>query len=120
MRREDAGPGRRVLLVDDAVELAEGLALLLRVDGHDVRVALNGVDALEAAAAFRPEVVVLDLGLPDLGGVEVARRLRLEGARPRLVALTGAVEEAGAAAGLFDHFLVKPVEPGELRRVVAG
>ena len=102
-------------MVDDNVDSAEILAMLLRMSGHDVRTAYTGPTALEAAAAHRPDVVLLDIGLPGLNGYEVARRLRqdpqLEGVR--LVAMTGYGDEADrqlAQEAGFDRHLVKPVD----------
>src|SRR5688572_8078488 len=68
--------GRRILLVDDNRDAADSLALLLGLEGHDVRVAYAGRPAIEVAHEFRPEIAVLDLGLPDLSGYDVARLLR--------------------------------------------
>ena len=111
---EAALPRRRILVVDDNVDAAKSLArLLTRLYGQEVRVAHDGPAALAAAGEFRPEVVLLDIGLPGMDGYEVARRLR---ERPEfeetlLVALTGWGQEAdrerSRAAG-FDHHLVKP------------
>jgi two-component system CheB/CheR fusion protein len=108
-------PSRRVLVVDDNVDAAESLAMLLRVEGHEVRTAHDGATALDAAQAYRPEVVLLDIGLPKMDGYEVAQRLRrLPDSKSALVvALTGygqeedrrRAEEAG-----FDVHLVKPVD----------
>jgi two-component system, chemotaxis family, CheB/CheR fusion protein len=69
---------RRVLLVDDNVDYAEGLALLLEASGYRVKVMHNGPDALRCAVDFRPDVVLLDIGLPEMDGYEIARRLRQE------------------------------------------
>jgi signal transduction histidine kinase len=116
--------GRRVLVVDDNRDLAESLAMVLRLWGHDVRVAYDGRAALEAARAQPPEVVFLDIGLPHLDGFEVARRMRehpeLKGAR--IVAVTGygcdedrkRSQEAG-----FDVHLTKPVDPSDLHLLLA-
>jgi CheY-like chemotaxis protein len=115
-----AGRPHRILVVDDNADAASSLAMLLELDGHDTRVANSGMDALTAVAGFSPHVVFLDIGLPDLSGYEVARRLRsmtgLE-PRPRLIALTGWGQEEdrerSREAG-FDAHLVKPVDPAEL------
>jgi CheY-like chemotaxis protein len=114
-------PRRRVLVVDDNVDAAVSLARVLeRHEGQEVRVAHDGPSALEAAEAFRPEVVLLDIGLPGMDGHEVARRLRgrPEFERALIVALTGWGQESdrrrSGEAG-FDHHLVKPVDPDELR-----
>jgi two-component system CheB/CheR fusion protein len=120
-----AVPPRRVLVVDDNVDAAESLALLLRLRGHQVWKAHTGPEALQAAEVHQPEIVVLDIGLPGMNGYEVARRLREQ---PRfqatiLAAVTGygkeddrrRSEEAG-----FDHHLVKPVAPEALQQVMAS
>lgn len=107
---------RRILVVDDSIDGAEAMALLLKFDGHDTRTAHNGHDAVNEARAFLPEVVFLDIGLPGKDGYDVARELRAEpGLREAvLVALTGwGTEEdlrKSKEAG-FDHHLVKPVPP---------
>jgi len=114
-------PGRslRALVIDDNVNSADSLALLLQLWGHEVRVAYDGPSALTAAAALRPDIVLLDLTLPDMDGYEVADRLRQgQIGEARLVAITGRGLEAdrqrSRAAG-FDGHLVKPVEPAALR-----
>jgi DNA-binding response OmpR family regulator len=115
-----------VLVVDDDVDAAQGLALVLRLRGHEAEVAHDGATALELSRLRRPEVVLLDIGLPGgLNGYEVARRLRREaGLRgTRLVALTGFGQEEDrrrAAEAGFDGFLVKPAEPQEVLRALAG
>jgi PAS domain S-box-containing protein len=108
------GP-RRLLVVDDNVDSAESMAVLLRFYGHEVRLAHDGEAALEEARAFRPDVMFLDLNLPKIDGYEVARRLRLEPAMSgmTLVAMTGYGQEEERRrtreAGFHSH-LVKPVD----------
>ena len=115
----------RVLVVEDDPQAAASTALFLRLSGFEVRTAADGPTALEAATASRPDVVLLDLGLPGLDGCQVARALRagLSGSRPLLVALTGHGREEdrrrSAEAGV-DHHLVKPVEPEALRELLRG
>ncbi len=127
--REPAAPAakvspQRVLVVDDNRDAAESLALMLRLDGHEVRVAHDGPAALEAASAFRPEVVLLDIGLPRMSGHEVAARLLRQphAGRRLLVAMTGYGQDEDRRrsheAG-FDHHLVKPVDPQTLRDLLA-
>jgi CheY-like chemotaxis protein len=114
----------RVLVVEDNADAAATLGVLLRLYGHEAQVAPCGPTALEMAAAFRPEVVLLDIGLPGLDGFQVAQRLR---ERPDtkevvLVAMTGYGQESDrrrAREAGFDHFLVKPVDPAELERLLA-
>jgi CheY-like chemotaxis protein len=117
--------GQRVLLVDDNADSSEPLSLLLQAKGHETRIAVQGEEAVETADDFRPDCVVLDLGLPGIDGYEVARRLRERpyGATLTLVALTGwagkDVRLKAAAAG-FDYHLVKPVNFEELERIVTA
>jgi CheY-like chemotaxis protein/anti-sigma regulatory factor (Ser/Thr protein kinase) len=115
--------GRRVLIVDDNEDAAHLMAEALGALGHDVRVALDGPAALEAAAAFDPEVAVLDLGLPLMDGFELARQLcAWPDRRPiRLVAVTGygqlSDQQRTEAAGFHAH-LVKPVDLDTLAQVL--
>jgi CheY-like chemotaxis protein len=115
---------RRILVVDDDVDGAETLAILLRVAGHDVQVAHDGRSTLKIAAAFLPEIVFLDVGMPGMDGFETARQLRqiVELAKAVLVALTGygrAEDRARATQAGFDHFLVKPTPPDVLLDIAA-
>jgi signal transduction histidine kinase/ActR/RegA family two-component response regulator len=118
-----AGTPRRVLVVDDNVDAAESAALLLRCLGHVVEVAYEGPSALGAAREFRPEVVLLDIGLPGMSGYDVARALRErpEGQGVVLAALTGYGQEQdrrrSREAG-FDVHLTKPVGPAALAAFV--
>jgi CheY-like chemotaxis protein len=120
-----AASPRRVLVVDDNADGADSLSLLLRVGGHDVRTAYDGPTALQVAVGFRPEVVLLDIGLPRMDGYEVARRLRghagLENVM--LVALTGYGQDEdrrrSADAG-FDSHLVKPADPVALQALLSS
>jgi CheY-like chemotaxis protein len=118
-------PARRsILVVDDNRDSADSLAMLLEIGGHDVTAVYSGSDALKRASDLKPAVVVMDLGLPEIDGCEVARRMRdmpgLEGVR--LVALTGygrdEDRERTRNAG-FHHHLVKPVDLDELERMLA-
>jgi two-component system CheB/CheR fusion protein len=114
----------RVLVVEDNVDAAESLATLLRLWGHDVHVVHDGLDALDAARDYRPEVVLLDIGLPGLDGYQVAERLRDEVGLDQalLVAMTGYGQpedrRRSREAGIHHHF-VKPVEPFVLRNLLA-
>jgi len=117
--------GVRVLVVDDNVDSAESMALLLSLDGHDVRTAFDGPDALKVAAAFQPEAVLLDIGLPGMDGYEVAKQMRaLPGLQKALmIAVTGygqADDRARSKAAGFDHHLVKPVDPEILSALLAS
>jgi signal transduction histidine kinase len=116
--------GRRILVVDDNRDAADSIALLLEVAGHVVRTAYDGPDALELAAVFRPEVAILDLGLPSMDGFEIARQIEAQawGKDIALVALTGWGQQEDfrrtSDAG-FDAHLVKPVQPEQLLKVLA-
>jgi signal transduction histidine kinase/DNA-binding response OmpR family regulator len=123
--RPDAGArnGRRILVVDDNIDAAESLAVAISLLGHETRTAYDGPSAIKAATAFRPEVALLDLGLPVMDGYELAQGLRsnpvLSGMR--LIAITGYGQEADRArtrAAGFDDHLVKPVDiPGLLNLI---
>ncbi len=116
------GSARRLLVVDDNEDSASTVAELLKMSGNEVSVAHDGTSAVERTASFRPDVVLLDIGLPDINGYEVARRIRrLEGVRqPILIALTGwgqqQDKQAAAQAG-FDHHWTKPVDPARLQEL---
>ena len=125
---ESAAPAivpKRVLVVDDNIDAATTLQLLLESLGHETCVVHDGAQALRMSTQFRPDIVLLDIGMPGLNGYEVARRLRaLERGRPlRIVAITGWDQEADRTrsreAG-FDLHLVKPVDPHLLTRLLSG
>ena len=108
--------GGRVLVVEDDEDIADVLRRSLRTEGYEVRTSADGVDALDIAAGFIPDLVVLDLGLPRLDGVEVCRRLRAESDVPILM-LTARTETEDRVTGLdsgADDYLVKPFERKEL------
>jgi two-component system CheB/CheR fusion protein len=115
---------RRILLVDDNHDVAESLAMLLEFDGHQVLIAHEGTTALEIARAERPDVILLDIGLPGMSGYSVAQELRRNSnlARTMLIALTGYGQlqdrEKSRAAG-FDAHLVKPIDYETLRKLLA-
>lgn len=116
--RSDTQRGLRILVVDDLVDAAESLAIYLRMLGHTVQTAYDGLVALTAASQFAPQVILLDIGLPKLDGYKVAEQLRLgELQSACLIAVSGygqtADVEAAKAAG-FDHHFIKPLEPAAL------
>ena len=123
-RRAQAMPSRRILVVDDSRDGGESLSVLLRVLGADVSLVHSGRAALQAVESFRPDVVVLDIGMPGMDGYEVARRIRANAANRGilLIALTGWGQEEdrqrSAAAG-FNHHLVKPADIDELRQLLS-
>ena len=111
--------GRRILVVDDNLDGAESLALLLGLDGHDTQMAHDGLDAVEKAALYRPDVILLDIGLPRLNGYEVCRRIRAQAWSKGtvIIAMTGWGQDddrrKSSEAG-FDSHCVKPVDPALL------
>ena len=110
---------RRLLIADDNEDAAESLAALLRMEGHEVTVVNNGRDALATAGAIHPEIALLDIGMPDMNGYEVARRLRNGplGQTLTLIAVTGWGQDRDKARALgagFDHHFTKPIEPDAL------
>ena len=116
---------RRVLVIDDDRDVANGLKLTLEADGHDAAVAYNGVQGVEVARSFRPDCVFCDIGMPGLDGYEVARRFRadpdLRGVF--LVALTGYAQPAdrdNAREAGFDEHLAKPADMARIQALLAG
>src|ERR1044071_5251286 len=108
--------GGRVLIVEDDIDIADVLRRSLRNEGYEVRTSADGAEALDVAAGFVPDLVVLDLGLPGMDGVEVCRRLRDDGDVPILM-LTARAETEDRVTGLdsgADDYLVKPFERKEL------
>jgi CheY-like chemotaxis protein len=109
---------RRILIVDDHADAAEGLGLLLGLYGYETQMAGDGMAALDIARTFLPDLVLLDIGLPQMNGYELAKRLRDEHGRTiTLVALTGYTREADrreAETAGFDHFMVKPISVEDL------
>jgi CheY-like chemotaxis protein len=123
-RTPSAVAPRRILVVDDNVDAADTLVMMLKLDGHEVEAVYRGRDALEKVAAFRPQIVLLDIGLPELDGYEIARRIRRlpQVGHPRLIALTGygqAEDRLRALEAGFDDHLVKPVDNDALQSRLA-
>jgi CheY-like chemotaxis protein len=107
---------RRILVADDNRDAGDTMAMLLRLDGHEVHVATDGLQAVEMFGRVQPDVVILDIGMPGMSGHEAARRIREEsgGRAVTLIAVTGWGQKADkdrAAASGFDHHFTKPVEP---------
>jgi CheY-like chemotaxis protein/two-component sensor histidine kinase len=118
-------PALRILVVDDNRDAADSLAMLLRTAGNDIRTAYDGLEAVQVASEFRPDVVLLDIGLPKIDGHEVAQRIRKEpwGRQMCLIAVTGWSDETDRArsrAAGFDHHLVKPLDTGHLAHLLSS
>ena len=120
--RRDGRVVKRVLVVDDNTDAAESMAIFLRMVGHEVVVVSDATGALEAVGPLRPDLIVLDVGLPGMNGYDLARRLRADGCTATLAAVTGygqpedkrLAREAG-----IDHHFVKPVDPEEITKLLA-
>ena len=117
------GPARRILVVDDNQDAAQALRLLLEAEGHEVRVASDGAAGLAMARQYRPDVVLLDIGLPTMNGYEIAQQIRADRAlnSTMVVAVTGygqMHDRARASASGFHHHLVKPVEFKALQQLL--
>jgi CheY-like chemotaxis protein len=113
----------RILVVDDLRDSAESLARLLRIEGNEVRTAHDGLEAVAVAADFRPELVLMDIGMPKMDGYEACRRIRNLpfGSEVILVAVTGwgqAEDRRKSQAAGFDHHMVKPVEPVAIEKLL--
>jgi CheY-like chemotaxis protein len=116
-------PSLRVLVVEDDADTADSLAMLLRLDGHDVRLARNGPAALALAGTYKPDMVLLDIGLPGMDGYEVANRLKaLEGGEVLfIIAITGygqASDRRRSVEAGIDLHLLKPADTNVLLRVL--
>jgi signal transduction histidine kinase/CheY-like chemotaxis protein len=115
---------RRILVIEDNADAREALRTLLEIAGHEVYEAAGGEAGLRMAVELRPDVAIIDLGLPDVDGLEIARKLTTAaGPRPRLVALTGygrSEDQHRAREAGFDEHLTKPVDPDRLLRIVTG
>lgn len=115
----------RVLVVDDALDIVRTSAILLQYAGFEVRTASSGREALKVAAEFHPQIALLDVGLPDLDGYEIARRLRADLTLPMmtLIAITAYGRDEDrmkAKAAGFDHHLVKPVHFNNLLSLIGS
>lgn len=119
-----AGTGLCMLIADDDRDAAESLVLLMQLEGHTVHLAHDGEEALAVAQRIRPQVSILDIGMPSLDGNSVARRIRdsLPGMPMLILALTGRAQpedrQRSADAG-FDHHFIKPLVLSELHRTIA-
>ncbi len=117
--------GRRILVVDDNVDAAVSVVKLLKLWGHDVQTAFSGPEALEMAPKFRPQIVLLDIGMPGMSGYEVARQLRAQPEFQSLVitALTGygqAEDRRRSQEAGFNHHLTKPPDPFALAALLTS
>jgi CheY-like chemotaxis protein len=111
-------------VVDDNRDAADSLALMLSMTGHETRTAYAGLEAIQTAAGFRPDVVLLDIGLPKLNGYEAARQIKKQswGKGMAVIALTGWGQEEDKRRALeagFDHHLTKPGEAAALEKLLA-
>jgi CheY-like chemotaxis protein len=116
---------KRILIADDNQDAAASLAMLLELAGHEVRCAHLGEAALSVAQLFRPDTALLDIGMPDITGYEVAQRLRQEpwGKDVQLIALTGWGQDRDRRRAFesgFDHHLSKPIDPDRLEHLIRG
>jgi len=113
---EQKGRRLRVVVADDNKDMVTTLAFILRDEGYDVRPAYNGKEALAAVQGFEPDAVILDIGMPELNGWQVARAIRElpTGARPLLIAISGEFvkgeDKASTQRAGFDHFFPKPCD----------
>ena len=115
---------RRVLVVDDDLDTVHSMAIIIRTMGHEVQFAINGFAAIDIARKFRPNVILLDLGLPDFKGDQIANQLKWEPGldKVRIIAISGRSgdkdRERALAAGC-DEFYVKPLDPAALEDLLA-
>jgi len=122
--RPDTKPKARVLVVDDDLDTVHSMALLIKAFGHEVDFAINGFAAIDAARRFRPDVILVDINLPDFKGDKLARQLKFEPGleRARIVALSGQADDATRARALESGcaaFYVKPLAPQALEQLIS-
>jgi len=115
----------RILVADDNRDAAESMSMVLRLMGNEVRTVNDGIKAVEEAEAFRPDMVLLDIGMPRLNGYDAARRIRAErwGKAILVVAMTGWGQDEDkrlASEAGFDQHFTKPVNPADLEQLIAG
>jgi CheY-like chemotaxis protein len=115
---------RRVLVVEDDLDSVHSMAMLIKMMGHDVQFAINGFAALDLARSFRPDIILLDIGLPDFRGDQIAKQLKYEPGleNTRIIAISGLPEERleqrALKAGCAE-FYRKPIEPARLEELLA-
>jgi|SRR5438105_226703 len=115
---------RRILVVEDDLDSVHSMAMLIKMMGHEVQFAINGFAAIDIARTFRPDIILLDIGLPDFEGDEIARQLRYEPGleKARIIAISGLPEERleqrARNAGCHE-FYRKPIEPARLEELLA-
>jgi two-component system CheB/CheR fusion protein len=122
--KPDLSPKRRVLVVEDNLDSVHSMATLVKMMGHEVRFAINGFAALEIARSFRPDVILLDIGLPDIDGCEIARQLKWEEAlkHTRFVAISALPAQQYRRAALdagCHEFHPKPIDPKVLEELLS-
>jgi DNA-binding response OmpR family regulator len=115
---------RRVLVVDDDLDTVHSMAMLIKMMGHEVQFAINGFAAIDVARTFRPQVILLDLGLPDFKGDQIAKQLKWEPGleNVRIIAISGRSGEEDrqrALAAGFEDYRVKPLDPAVLEELLA-
>jgi len=116
---------KRILIIDDNTDASEALAILLASEGHEVETRLDGPQGINRMASFKPDIVLLDIGLPGMSGLDVAKQIRSteENATATLIALTGygqADDRIRSAEAGFDFHLTKPVDLGLLIQLLAS
>jgi CheY-like chemotaxis protein len=114
---------RKILVVDDNRDAADSLAAILRVEGHEARAAYSGAEAVQAAEEMKPDVVLLDIQMPEMSGYDVARALRdyRRGVRAVIVAVTAYGQESDRLAARqagFHHHITKPVDPARVLEII--
>jgi len=123
-RFKHSAPRKRILVVEDDLDSVHSMALLIKMMGHEVQFAINGMAALDIARSFRPDIVILDIGLPDFEGDHIARQLRYEPGleHTHLIAISGLpqehLEQRALRAGC-EEFYRKPIEPSVLEALLS-
>ena len=122
--KSNPAPKRRILVVEDDLDSVHSMAMLIKMMGHEVQFAINGMAAIDIARTFRPDIIILDIGLPDFKGDHIARQLRFEPGleSTQLIAISGLPEEHLERRALqagCEEFYRKPIEPSVLEALLA-
>ncbi|MFL6566914.1 MAG: response regulator [Burkholderiales bacterium] len=122
--KPDPAPKRRVLVVEDDLDSVHSMAMLIKMMGHEVQFAINGMAAIDIARSLRPDIIIFDIGLPDFEGDHIARQLRFEPGleHTQFIAISGLPEEHLESRALragCEEFYRKPIEPSVLEALLA-
>lgn len=120
--KNEKNRAKRLLLIDDQPDVVNSLAICFRLAGHEVEVATTGMDGIDTASKLAPDIIFLDIGLPDVDGYDVAKKIRSlpDGRKMKIIALSGYPEESDELLADFDLYLIKPPNFGQLQKIISN